>query len=231
MQSKIGTHNLAVAVVPSRPIRRIRRGEADREGSSHERRADPCRIGGQRGPAKAGTSQRETEHSAHRAGLIIGPWKNDGVPDHTRPHRVMLSHKLTIHEVHGPVSSTFETDRTESAVDDRHTAAFEQVDVEGLSQAVAEAVAVSLRISFSVAEWIDCLGGYVGEVTDPDDPALVYPLSLEEWRSRDPDRTWLRIVAVVRYRLRGLGHTGRPRRGRPRLKPATVHSVRVLRPG
>ena len=90
----------------------------------------------------------------------------------------------------------------------------------------------SVRMSFPVAEWVDRLGGYVGEFTDPDDPTFVYLVSLEEWRSRDPDRTWLTIRAYVRYRLRrpGLGRTGRSRRGQPRQRPGIIHSLRVLRP-
>ena len=155
------------------------------------------------------------------------------VPDRKRPDRVMLSHELTIHEVPEPVRTAFEAAPTEGKLFDHLAAAFEHTDLDGLAQPLAEAVVLSLGTSFSLAEWIDCLGGFVGQLTDPDDPTFVYPLSLEEWRSRDPDRTWLRIVAVVQHRLRGrgLGHTGRSRRGRPRPRPATVRSVRVLRPG
>ncbi len=144
----------------------------------------------------------------------------------------MLSHRLTIYEVPGHVSAACEADGTESEVVNRYTAAFEKVDVDGLTQPLVEAVVLSLRMSFSVAEWVDRLGGYVGEFTDPDDPTLVYPLSLEEWRSRDPERTWLLVRANVQYRLRGSGldHTGRSRRGRPRPGPAVIHSLRVLRP-
>ena len=43
---------------------------------------------------------------------------------------------------------------------------------------------VSFRTSFLVAQWVDRLGGYAGELTDPDDPTFVYPVSLDEWRSR-----------------------------------------------
>jgi hypothetical protein len=154
------------------------------------------------------------------------------VPEPKRPERVLLSHKLNIYEVPEPVGARFEADQTESVVV-RDTVVLEQPDVNVLSQAMVEAVGRSFAMSFSVAEWVDCLGGYVGELTDPDDPTFVYPLSLDEWRSRDPERTWLRIVAVVQYRHRGpgLGHTGRSRKGRPPPRSARVHSVRVLRPG
>jgi hypothetical protein len=136
---------------------------------------------------------------------------------------------VKIYEVPEPLGAGFEPDQTEVV---RDTAVLDQPNVNVLSQALAQAVGRSFATSFSVAEWVDCLGGYVGELTDPDDPTFVYPVSLDEWKSRDPERTWLRIVTVVQYRFRGpgLGDTGRSRKGRPRPRPATVHSVRVLRP-
>ena len=88
------------------------------------------------------------------------------MPEPKRPERVLLSHELKIYEVPDPVGARFEADQTESEVV-RDTVVLEQPDVNVASQTLAEAVGRSFAMSFSVAEWVDCLGGYVGEFHQP----------------------------------------------------------------
>jgi hypothetical protein len=114
------------------------------------------------------------------------------VPERKRPESVILSQRVTIEETSGPVEVTLDL--------------FGQGD-DGLST----------LMSFSLKQWVERLGGYIGDFTDDEEPSFIYPVSLEEWRSRDPEGTWLMMFAVVQYRLRGRGHH-------------RIHSVRPLRP-
>lgn len=81
--------------------------------------------------------------------------------------------------------------------------------------------------SFPLRQWVERLGGYVGEWINEQEPTFVYPVSLEEWRGRDLDGTWLMGWALVEYRLRGRGN---PTIGRHRARMNRVHSVQPLRP-
>lgn len=50
-----------------------------------------------------------------------------------------------------------------------------------------------LPTACTLADWVNRLGGYVGELPDPRNPARTYRVSLEEWQGRDPDTTWLQV--------------------------------------
>jgi hypothetical protein len=101
-------------------------------------------------------------------------------------------------------------------------------DTEGPEEFTVDGV--STPGSFLLRDWVERLGGFVGELTDQEESSFIYPVSLADWGSRDLDGTWLKAVAIVQYRVRGRGnqHTGQSRH-RPRMN--RVHSIRLLRPG
>jgi hypothetical protein len=51
-------------------------------------------------------------------------------------------------------------------------------------------------ITSSLASWLEQLGGYTGDLPDPKDPSLTYPIDLSHWRGCDPATTWL-VVTVT----------------------------------
>lgn len=132
----------------------------------------------------------------------------------------LVSRETSVEETDGPV-----------VVDLENIVA--NLKVEESEQSLPGGTPRTIQCSFPLRQWLDRFeGSYVGELAATEVPERPYVVSLEPWRGRNLDRTWLRVSAIEDWRPRrsSSGKVMYPRVGTAAVGVAFFNKLLTPRP-